>query len=54
MMIKRKKTALKNKIKTIFIIFILFIIYAFVSNSDYETLKLECKAGLKICYTQTR
>lgn len=48
-MTKREKTALKNKAKTILGILVFLAAYVYVSNSDFETLKLECEAGLRVC-----
>jgi len=48
-MSKRKKAAILKKIKTALIIFTIIYCIAYVSNSDYETLKMECKSGLRVC-----
>ncbi len=48
-MTKRQKQALKEKVKVILGIIVFLICYAYVSNSDFETLKLECQAGLRVC-----
>jgi len=53
-MTKREKTALIKKAKTFFAILAILAAYAYVSNSDYETLKLECEAGIRICDTQAK
>lgn len=48
-MTKRQKTALKNKAKTFLAILAILAAYAYVSNEDFKTLKLECEAGLRVC-----
>lgn len=48
-MTRRQKAALKEKAKTFLAILVILAAYAYVSNSDYETLKLECQAGVRIC-----
>jgi len=43
-MTKREKKAIFEKIKTALIIFTIIYCIAYISNSDYETLKLECSS----------
>lgn len=40
---------MKDTIKTIITLSIMIACILYVSNSDYETYKLECQAGLRTC-----
>ena len=40
---------MKETVKTILALSIMVACILYVSNSDYETLQLECQAGLRTC-----